>query len=246
MTGDKALFARTMFAAGIPHPATTSTVDGLADVPGPWIVKPVSGRGSAGVVAVDNETEVRFLLGSRAGLIAQTRLPGREWTCDLLIAPDGARVVAVPRWRDRTRGGISVKGSTFEDRSEIAAVSDLCFRTCEVVGLTGPACVQGFVGDDGFVTVVEVNPRFSGGLPLTIASGADVVDVYTRLLLDRHGDPGGVSWHRGVRMGRYFAEVFHDRHGHRLADPSTSMRLGPLRVNAFEIPGVPTAEQVHV
>ena len=43
------------------------------------------------------------------------------------------------------------------------------------VGLTGPANVQGFVADDGAATVVEINPRFSGGLPLTLAAGADVV-----------------------------------------------------------------------
>ena len=29
--------------------------------------------------------------------------------------------------------------------------------------------MQGFVAEDGGVTVHEVNPRFSGGLPLTLA-----------------------------------------------------------------------------
>lgn len=234
-TVDKVRFAKAMAAAGIPHPATTATADGLRDVPGPWIVKPVSGRGSRGVMAIDTESAVRWTLNHRDGYIAQTRLTGREWTCDALIGRDGAPLVAVPRWRDQTRGGISVMGTTFVDQEQIKAVTTLVHATCAAVGITGPACVQGFV-DEGTTTIVELNPRFSGGLPLTIASGADVVDAYTRLMLDRHADVGDLTWHRGVRMSRYFAEVFHDRYNRRLADPARSARLGLLRENGFEIP----------
>ena len=38
-------------------------------------------------------------------------------------------------------------------------------------GLTGPANVQGFVADAARFTFTEVNPRFSGGLPLSLAAG---------------------------------------------------------------------------
>jgi hypothetical protein len=41
----------------------------------------------------------------------------------------------------------------------------------KAVGMAGPANVQGFVTDDGDVVIVEINPRFSGGLPIAARRG---------------------------------------------------------------------------
>jgi biotin carboxylase len=210
---DKAAFARAMAAAGVPHPATAASADEVAGVPGPWVVKPLAGRGSRGVRLLDDRAPVVGALREDAGLIAQTRLTGREFTADALVDRDGTVRVVVPRWREETKAGISVKGRTFAS----AAVSRVVTAALAAVRLTGPANVQGFVADDGTATVVEINPRFSGGLPLTLAAGADVVSAY---LAGVRGEPlPELSARPGVAMSRYFAETYSSEDGSPVVDP---------------------------
>jgi carbamoylphosphate synthase large subunit len=210
---DKAAFARAMAAAGVPHPATAAAADEVAGVPGPWVVKPLAGRGSRGVRLLDDRALVVEVLREDAGLIAQTRLTGREFTADALVDRDGSVRVVVPRWREETKAGISVKGRTFASD----AVARVVVAALAAVELTGPANVQGFVADDGTATVVEINPRFSGGLPLTLAAGADVVSAY---LAGVRGEPlPELSFRAGVAMSRYFAETYSSEDGSPVVDP---------------------------
>jgi carbamoylphosphate synthase large subunit len=210
---DKAAFARAMAVAGVPHPATAVSPGGVAGVPGPWVVKPLAGRGSRGVRLLDERDDVVAALSADDGLIAQTRLAGREFTADALVDRDGAVRVVVPRWREETKAGISVKGRTFASD----AVTGVATAALAAVGLTGPANVQGFVSDDGSATVVEINPRFSGGLPLTLAAGADVVGAY---LAGVRGEPlPELSFRPGVAMSRYFAETYSSDDGSPVVDP---------------------------
>lgn len=212
---DKAAFAGRMAAAGVPHPATASRADEVADVPGPWVVKPRAGRGSRGVRLLDDPADVAAVLRQDADLIAQTRLGGREFTADALVGRDGGLRTVVPRWREETRAGISVKGRTFE----AAAVTDVVAGALAAVGLTGPANVQGFVADDGAVTVVEINPRFSGGLPLTLAAGADVVSAYLAGVREPNAPLPRLTFRPGVSMSRYFAETYASEDGSPVVDP---------------------------
>ena len=72
----------------------------------------------------------------------------------------------------------------------------------------GPANVQGFVTDDGAVVIHEVNPRFSGGLPLSLAAGADLVEEYLRAIMGASVRPERLVGRPGVLMLRHFCEVF--------------------------------------
>jgi carbamoyl-phosphate synthase large subunit len=198
---DKWAFHETTVAAGLPVPSTT-----LAELPegrGPWIVKPRYGRGSRDVVLCTNRVQLKAALAAVPDPIVQTRLTGREFTCDALVDPSGVLVGAVPRWRLATKAGISVKGETFES-AEVEHVSGLVLKA---VGLLGPANVQGFVADDGTVTIHEVNPRFSGGLPLSLAAGADLVEEHLRAIMGLPMRPERLVARPGVRMMRYFSEI---------------------------------------
>jgi carbamoylphosphate synthase large subunit len=218
---DKAAFARAMRAAGVPHPPTTDTTAGLVEVPGPWVVKPRAGRGSRGLQLLDRRSAVVEALRTDGSLIAQTQLGGREFTADALVARTGELLTVVPRWREETKAGISVKGTTFDS----IAVTDVVVGALEAVGLTGPANVQGFVGADGTATVVEINPRFSGGLPLTLAAGADVVGAYLTGIREPERRLEQLWFTPGVSMRRYFAEVFTAADGSPVADPSAALAV---------------------
>ncbi|MCU7724176.1 UDP-N-acetylglucosamine 2-epimerase (non-hydrolyzing) [Actinoplanes sp. KI2] len=202
---DKVAFAEALHAAGVPHPVTASTPQDASRVPGPWVVKPARGRGSRDVMLVDDPDELALALAAVPGAIVQNRLTGREFTADALIDRDGTMVVCVPRWRDETKGGISVQGTTFTSD----AVTEAVAATLRAVRHTGPANVQGFVADSGEVTIVEVNPRFSGGLPLTLAAGADVVNTYVKGILEPDAKLPALEFQAGLRMARHYAEVFY-------------------------------------
>ncbi len=199
---DKWRFAKVAQAAGVSVPATNiGSADG---VPGPWVVKPRHGRGSRDVVLADDETGLRYALSRVPEPVVQTRVEGREFTADLLVAPSGELAGVVPRWRLETRGGISSRGRTFLDPGLILDVAHLM----DALGLRGPANVQGFVGDDGTARFIEVNPRFSGGLPLSLAAGADLVGEFLRAARGQPVRPERCSFRPGVVMLRFFEDVF--------------------------------------
>lgn len=199
---DKWAFHRRISASGLPVPATNlGTDDG---VPGPWVVKPRHGRGSRHVTVATTRTQLASALRTVPDPVVQTELTGREFTCDTLVDPSGTLVAAAPRWRLETRGGISTVGETFQD-DEVVNVVGLVLKAVE---LTGPANVQGFVSEDGRVVVHEVNPRFSGGLPLSLAAGADLVEEYLRSVMGLPVRAERLFARPGVTMMRYFCEVF--------------------------------------
>jgi carbamoyl-phosphate synthase large subunit len=207
---DKARFAERLTAAGVPTPATVHVAD-LADagavacaVPGPWIVKPRFGRGSRDVYPCDEPDELGWALRRVPDPLVQTRLTGREFTVDALVDREGRFAGGVPRWRVEVKAGISTKGETFVDER----VLDGTAAVLAAVGLRGVACVQGFVTDTDEVVFVETNPRFSGGLSLSLAAGADLVGQYLRAALGLPVLPQALEYRPGVRMSRYFSEVF--------------------------------------
>jgi carbamoyl-phosphate synthase large subunit len=199
---DKWRFAQRCLSAGIAAPPTAlGTAQG---VPGPWVVKPRFGRGSRDVHVVERSDELRWALGRVAEPLVQTRLEGREFTVDALVDRDGTLAGAVPRWRLETKAGISTKGQTFAHDALVVEVG----RLLAAVQIDGPANIQGFLGADGNIAFTEVNPRFSGGLPLSLAAGADFVGEYLRGLLGLPLRPHRLRGRAGVTMTRYFAEVF--------------------------------------
>lgn len=169
----------------------------------PVIVKPRSGSGSRGVRVVADRDELRAI-GADTALIAQELLPGEEYSVDVL-ADAGSRVVAaVPRTRTRVDSGVSIAGVTVQDAGLVATAT----AVAEAIGLVGVANVQLRRDTHGAPALLEVNPRFPGALPLTIAAGADLpalaVDLALGLPL-----PEAVPF-REVANVRFLEDVFVD------------------------------------
>jgi len=204
---DKERFAKVATAAGLPAPATgIGTADGVA---GPWVVKPRFGRGSRDVHRVDTIDALEVALRATPDPIVQTRCPGQEFTVDVLVGREGEVLAAVPRWRLETKAGISSKGVTFSN----ARISELVRATVAAFALEGAVNIQGFASDDPAapVLLVEVNPRFSGGLPLSLAAGADLVGEFLRGTLGAPIRRDRLQHRDGVAMTRYLAEIFTER-----------------------------------
>jgi carbamoyl-phosphate synthase large subunit len=201
---DKWRFHQAVIAAGLPVPPTAlGTADG---VPGPWVVKPRHGRGSRDIHLTDDPTSIARLVAEVPDAMVQHCLTGREFTIDVLAGRDGVLVAAVPRWRNETKAGISVRGETFGDDALVHGAGSLM----GALGLTGPANVQGFIDESGTFAFTEVNPRFSGGLPLSLGAGAQLVEQYLRGMLGFPLEPDRLTYRVGVRMYRYFEEILEE------------------------------------
>jgi carbamoyl-phosphate synthase large subunit len=154
---------------GIRTPATrlAANVD-FGSLRYPVYVKPRFGRGSVNVFEVNNETQLRLFLDYVPDAIVQDRLAGKEFTVDVLSDFTGKVLSIVPRERLVIRAGVSDKGITRNNDEVIAFAKE----AAEKLRIIGPANIQ-CKWDGSSVTLIEVNPRFSGGIPLTIAAGAD-------------------------------------------------------------------------
>jgi carbamoyl-phosphate synthase large subunit len=154
---------------GIKAPETWLPADvDFAKLRYPVYVKPRFGRGSVNVFSVANEAQLRLFLDYVPDAIIQDHLAGTEFTVDVLADFNSRVLSIVPRERLVIRAGVSDKGITRKNAEVIEFAKDVA----EKLQIVGPANIQcKWDGQD--VSLIEVNPRFSGGIPLTIASGAD-------------------------------------------------------------------------
>lgn len=170
----------------------------------PFVVKPVNGSSSVGVVVVDDETSLACAL-SQGDVVAQRLASGVEFTVDCLVDSHGEVLQSVPRERIEVRAGEVSKGRTVKSVPVIECARRVCQ---ELPGPFGVLTVQLFhdVATDD-IRVIEINPRFGGGYPLAQQAGAD----FTGWLVRRaHGDPTVVdlAWREGLVMLRYDSAVY--------------------------------------
>lgn len=139
----------------------------------PAVVKPVFGMGSRGVFAVETQEELEAAKTLSDEYIVQEQIHGVEYTVDVLCDFCGNPVSVVPRVRQEVRSGEVSKSRTEHHEKIIADTRHLIRRlnTCGTVA--GPITVQCFLTEDRGPVFIEINPRFGGGVPLTIEAGVN-------------------------------------------------------------------------
>lgn len=144
----------------------------------PAFAKPRQGAGSRGIRVVPDRAALEAL-PTDEGLIVQDLLPGEEYSVDVIADATGHVVAAVPRTRARVDSGVAIAGRTVHDEElqETAAI------IARAIGLVGVANVQLRRDRAGRAMLLEVNPRFPGALPLTIAAGVDIPSLVVDLFL---------------------------------------------------------------
>jgi carbamoyl-phosphate synthase large subunit len=183
----------------------TVVVDGAFDpdaIELPAIVKPRSGSGSRGIRLVERRSELEAL--ERDGtLLVQEHLPGPEHSLDVLARGDGHVAAVVPRERLKVDSGIAVTGRTLHDDGLDAFAREVA----AAIELTTVANVQVKEDADGEPALLEVNPRFPGTMPLTIASGVDMPRLAIGEALGTPIPDGPLEFD-DLAMVRFFQERF--------------------------------------
>ena len=166
----------------------------------PLIAKPRYGKGSKGIVKINNENELKYVRFNSENLIFQEYLPGTEYTIDVLSDMECEPILAVPRIRVETRAGISTVGTIVKDEN----ISETCKSIAKYLKIRGPCCIQMKESNDGILKIVEVNPRMGGGTIFAALAGAN----FPAMILDMvNGKKLKIPKISEVTVVRYFEEI---------------------------------------
>ena len=143
------------------------------------------------------------MLERDGSLLVQEHLPGPEYSLDVIARADGHVAGVVPRERLKVDSGIAVTGRTLHDDR----LEDFARAVAEAIGLTTVANVQVKVDAEGEPALLEVNPRFPGTMPLTVAAGIDMPKLAIGEALGTPVPDGPLPF-RDLAMVRYFEERF--------------------------------------
>lgn len=144
----------------------------------PMFIKPVDGMGSSHTFKISNFKELIFFKDYVKNGIIQECIVGDEYTVDTLVDFQGKPIYIVPRLRIEVRSGEVVKSKTINDKNiikETLKIVELLNKLKDERGNStcGPLTIQFFKTNENKIYLLEINPRFGGGVPLSFESGAD-------------------------------------------------------------------------
>lgn len=136
----------------------------------PYFIKPKAGSASKGSFIIRDLGDLQSLTPRIHDAMIQEFVPGIEYTLDVYTGYDGRPRCVVPRQRLEVRGGEVTKARTVK-RKDIMQVG---VRVCEALAnCRGCITIQLIATPENRLRVIEINPRFGGGVPLAIRAGAD-------------------------------------------------------------------------
>lgn len=174
----------------------------------PCFAKPADGSRSVGAARIENRKalEIRVNSGEHENDVVESLGVGVEVTVDAYISPKtGKCLCVVPRRRLEVRDGEVSKAKTIDAPEIIELVRNVAEK---LPGARGTICVQMFWNPDTRdMLLMEINPRFGGGYPLTDAAGARFARWWIEedLGLELTANE---NWQRDLVMLRYDQSVF--------------------------------------
>ena len=169
---DKRKTFRFLSGNGFDTPVTMSGRKALSDnrLKFPCFLKPWDGYAGRGTAVVKNRRELEFHVKKIPNCIVQRFVEGDEYTCDVYVDFDGRVRCVVPRKRLEVRSGEVSKGQVVKDMH----IMEEAAAAVEALG-AGPGVItlQLIKNGGDKVQIIEINPRFGGGAPLSIEAGAN-------------------------------------------------------------------------
>lgn len=170
----------------------------------PFIIKSRKGFGSRDQASVENQRAFdAFFYGKDAqDYIVQDFVNGQEYTVDAYVDRTGAMIAALSRKRLKVVDGEVDISETHHHPGILALTS----RILSISGWEGPITLQ-FIDDGTSITLIEINPRFGGGVTHSIHAGLDfprwIIREQLRLPINSPKE-----WRDGSIMVRYRKDTF--------------------------------------
>ncbi len=175
-----------------------------------FILKPRKGRGSTNIVVFSDPDDIPpGVLKNPQNFIIQEYIGGPECTVDVLCNLQGNILNIIPRRRIKVDSGITVIGETERDEKLI----NITEKILSIIKIIGGACLQFIKSDEtGSYYLTDINPRFGGGVILSLTSSKTFRENLKNLL--------GFKWGRllyksyefdKLRMVRYYDEIYENK-----------------------------------
>jgi len=204
---DKRKTYRFLIKNGFDTPLTLSANAALKKSPfgGPYFMKPWDGYAGRGNAVVKNKKELRFFAKRIPNPICQKFVNGTEYTCDVYVDFNMKVRCVVPRKRIEVRTGEVSKAQVVKNHEIMSQATVLVEKL-----RAGPGVItlQLFVTKEKKTKFIEINPRFGGGVPLSIKAGADFPGWLLQELVGRKPRIRFDTFKQGLTMLRYDAEVW--------------------------------------
>lgn len=171
----------------------------------PLIAKPRGGSSSRGIVRFNSEEERDFWASrnQESDYIVQEFIKGTEYSLDAYVSKKGHTLGIVCRARE-----VVAEGEVMVSRTKhIPEAEEIAAKLLSWDHWHGPLTVQ-VMHDGKKAWILECNPRFGSGVPLSIEAG---LDIPRWILCERLGLPlpkSPLDWRDGLCMTRYRKEKF--------------------------------------
>ncbi|MBN2271555.1 MAG: ATP-grasp domain-containing protein [Sedimentisphaerales bacterium] len=204
---DKRKTYRFLLKNGFDTPLTMSIRSALAarNLNWPCFLKPWDGYASRGSSIVRNREDLRFYGKRIPNAICQEYIDEAEYTCDAYVDLNMEVRCVVPRKRIEVRAGEVSKGRVAKD----AHIMSEAAKVVETLG-AGPGVItlQLFLSGGNRVKFIEINPRFGGGVPLSIKAGANFPKWILQEVVGKRPNIRFDGFKDNLTMLRYDAEVW--------------------------------------
>lgn len=192
--------------AGIPVPKSMLLGDRdtiIKSLGLPLMIKPRKGRGGKDITRLDNPNLFEYHVPRIQDPMFQECLTGTEYTVDVVASKKGKILAIVPKKRIEMRGGSTYKAITVRETE----IENTATKIAHLLKADGPLNIQFMVNTrTGQANVLEINPRFSSSLALTVRAGVNSVEILMRDALGKTIDQI-YSFKEGLCMLRYWQDV---------------------------------------
>lgn len=174
----------------------------------PLYIKPIDGSRSIDNHIVKQESELTSYHFSNEKLLFFEYLEHQyftEYTIDMYFDRNNKLKCLVPRERLEVRAGEVSKAIT----RRAWFLDNIATKFAHIPGLRGCISIQIFVNNETNVIYgIEINPRFSGGFPLSYLAGANFPKwIIQEYLLGKTKIPYYDNWEENLMMLRYDDEI---------------------------------------
>ncbi len=204
---DKRETFRFLVKNGFDTPKTVMAEEAIASkkLKYPLFLKPWDGYASRGNAKVKNFEELLFYGKKIPNCIVQDFIAGKEFTCDVFVDFELNVRCVVPRNRIETRAGEVSKACIIKNK-------EIMSRTAQLVKTLGAGpgviTVQLIFTEDNKIKFIELNPRFGGGVPLSIKAGANFPKWILQLLTGKSPKIKFDGFENHLLMLRYDEEIW--------------------------------------
>lgn len=148
----------------------------------PCFIKPKDGSSSINAFKVNDAEELEMYATKIGDYVIQPFVEGREFTIDIFCDYEGNPIYITPRERLQVRAGEVLKTQIHMDRVMVDESRKIIekFRPCGPITVQ---LIQDKVSGDNYY--IEINPRYGGGVPLSMKAGARSAEVLLNLVMGK-------------------------------------------------------------